>query len=119
MGSSSYIVESIADLEKLQTSKYLQSRIEDSYKKVKIEVQKNREVLFVGTPCQTVGLKNFLKKEYDNLTIVDFICHGVPSPAVWRQYLQARVGNLNLIREISFRDKNLSWERYLLTFSLK
>lgn len=112
-------VESIADLEKLQTSKYLQSRIEDSYKKVKIELQKNREVLFVGTPCQTVGLKNFLKKEYDNLTIVDFICHGVPSPAVWRQYLQARVGNLNLIREISFRDKNLSWERYLLTFSLK
>lgn len=111
--------EKINDLEKLRMSKYLQSRVEDNYKKVKEELQKNREVLFVGTPCQTVGLRNFLKKEYSNLTVVDFICHGVPSPAVWRQYLKERVGDLEEIRKISFRDKHISWEQSSLSFSLK
>lgn len=111
--------EKVNDLEKLRMSKYLQSRVEDNYKKVKEELQKNREVLFVGTPCQTVGLRNFLKKEYSNLTVLDFICHGVPSPAVWRQYLKERVGDLKEIRKISFRDKRISWERYLLSFFLK
>lgn len=112
-------VEKFQDIEKLRVSKYLQSRIEDGYKKAKAELDKGREVLFVGTPCQTIGLKNFLKKDYNNLTLVDFICHGVPSPAVWRNYLKERVGNLNAIRRISFRDKNLSWERFLLSFLLK
>lgn len=112
-------VEKVEDLDKLRASKYLQSRIGDSYKKAKAELERGREVLFVGTPCQTIGLKNFLKKEHNNLTVVDFICHGVPSPAVWREYLKERVGDLNEIRRISFRDKNLSWERYLLSFLLK
>ena len=111
--------ETVNDLERLRMSKYLQSRVEDNYKKVKEELQKNREVLFVGAPCQTVGLRNFLKKEYSNLTVVDFICHGVPSPAVWREYLKERVGDLKEIRKISFRDKRISWERYLLSFFLK
>ena len=112
-------IEKIEELGKLRTSKYLQSRIENNYKKVKDELQKGREVLFVGTPCQTIGLRNFLKKDYSHLTVVDFICHGVPSPAVWREYLKERIGDLNEIQRISFRDKNLSWERYLLSFLLK
>lgn len=111
--------ETVNDLERVRMSKYLQSRMEDNYKKVQSELQKNREVLFVGTPCQSVGLRNFLKKEYSNLTVLDFICHGVPSPAVWRQYLKERVGDLREIRKISFRDKHISWEQFALSFSLK
>ena len=108
-------VTDIADLKKLRVSKYLQSRIEDTYKKVQQELQMGRLVLFSGTPCQCVALKKYLKREYENLILVDFICHGVPSPAVWRTYMSSRVGN-NIIENISFRNKNLSWERYLLVF---
>lgn len=68
-------------------SKYLQSRIGDSFKKVECFLKANRKVLFSGTPCQIAGLKRFLRKEYDNLLTVDFVCHGVPSPGVWREYL--------------------------------
>lgn len=108
-------VVDIADLKKMRVSKYLQSRIEDTYKKVQQELQMGRLVLFSGTPCQCVALKKYIKRDYKNLVLVDFICHGVPSPAVWRTYISSRVGN-NIIENISFRNKNLSWERYLLVF---
>lgn len=45
-------------------------------------------MLFSGTPCQIMGLKRYLHKEYDNLLAVDFVCHGVPSPLVWRKYIE-------------------------------
>lgn len=69
-------------------SKYVQSRIGDSFKKAEQFLKAGRKVLFSGTPCQIAGLKRFLRKEYDNLLTVDFICHGVPSPGVWREYLK-------------------------------
>lgn len=112
-------IENKENLKKLKVSKYLQSRIEDSYKKVKSELKKKREVLFVGTPCQTVGLQKFLGCKWENLVLVDFICHGVPSPAVWRAYIRERVVNIKDIQNISFRDKKLSWESYLLSFYKK
>lgn len=101
------------DLAKLRVSKYLQSRVEDTFRQVQKELKTGRQVLFSGTPCQCAALKQFLKKDYENLFLVDFICHGVPSPAVWRKYLALRA-NKKEIRRISFRNKNLSWERYLL-----
>lgn len=66
----------------------MQSRIEDCYQKVEQFLRAGRKVLFSGTPCQVAGLKLFLRKEYDYLLTVDFICHGVPSPGVWREYLK-------------------------------
>ena len=69
-------------------SKYVQSRIGDSFRQTECFLKTGRKVLFSGTPCQIAGLKLFLKKEYDNLLTVDFICHGVPSPGVWRKYLK-------------------------------
>ena len=85
-------VESIDALSALRGSKYVQSRIEDTFKKAECCIKEGREVLFCGTPCQISGLKLFLRKEYDNLIAVDFICHGVPSPGVWRQYLDEEFG---------------------------
>ena len=79
--------ENVKGLVNFRGSKYVQSRIEDNYKKVETFLKQGRKVLFSGTPCQIAGLKRFLSKEYDNLLTVDFICHGVPSPKVWRLYL--------------------------------
>lgn len=56
-------------------------------------MKSGRKVLYSGTPCQIAGLRLFLRKEYDNLLTIDFICHGVPSPGVFRWYLQEEITN--------------------------
>lgn len=112
------VAENLTDLVKLYMSKYVQSRIKDTYYKVEKNLESGRQALFVGTPCQCVALKCYLKKEYNNLILVDFICHGVPSPKVWRRYRTWRTKGKEIER-ISFRNKNLSWERFLLLFSFK
>ncbi|MBQ5651127.1 MAG: Coenzyme F420 hydrogenase/dehydrogenase, beta subunit C-terminal domain, partial [Selenomonadaceae bacterium] len=112
-------VDNIDDLEKLQGSKYVQSRIGEIFHDVKSQLATGRLVLFSGTPCQCEGLVSYLGKSYANLYVVDFICHGVPSPAVWRSYVQYVAGlkKGTQISHVSFRSKNLSWERYLLEFT--
>lgn len=95
-------------------SKYVQSYMGNSFRTAKLFLDKGRKVLFSGTPCQIAGLKHFLKKEYDNLLTVDFICHGVPSPAVWKEYLSELMTNTGTkcISEIKFRDKSEGWKNF-------
>lgn len=97
-------------------SKYVQSRMGDCFSKAKSFLDQGKKVLFSGTPCQIAGLKRFLRKEYNNLLTVDFICHGVPSPKVWRMYLDETVvrqcEKKAFIEEVSFRDKRLGWKKY-------
>lgn len=81
-------VENISGLYALMMSKYLQSRIENTYKEAEKFLKCGRKVMFVGTPCQIAGLHGFLRhKVYPNLLTIDVVCHGAPSPGVWRQYL--------------------------------
>jgi coenzyme F420-reducing hydrogenase beta subunit len=68
-------------------SKYIQSQIGDTFKQAEQFLKQGRQVLYSGTPCQIAALKLFLSKDYYNLLAVDFICHGVPSPGVFRWYL--------------------------------
>lgn len=100
-------------------SKYLQSRIGDCYKLAKAFLEDAKTVLFSGTPCQIHGLKRFLKKEYKNLITIDFVCHGVPSPAIWQSYLDFTAKksgiDINRISSINFRDKSTGWKNYSLT----
>ena len=79
--------ETIEGLAAFRGSKYVQSIIGDNFKTAKQFLNNGRKVLFSGTPCQIAGLKKYLRKEYDNLLTVDVVCHGVPSPMVWRDYL--------------------------------
>ena len=97
-------------------SKYVQSEISKSYIEAQAYLKKGRYVLFSGTPCQIAGLHSFLQKSYDNLFTVDIVCHGVPSPLVWRTYLK-KYQTLGTISQISFRDKTTGWEKY--SFSIK
>lgn len=110
--------ENEVELAALQVSKYLQSRAENVYQQVRKELFAGRKVLFSGTPCQCAALRKFLRKDDENLLLVDFICHGVPSPAIWREYLAGCTCGEE-IQGISFRNKNLSWERYLLAIFFK
>ena len=108
--------ECLDDLAKFRSSKYLQSVIGDTYIKAEQFLKASRKVMFTGTPCQIAGLKHFLRKEYDNLLTVEVICHSVPSPGVWQQYLTTRLHTLKWeksdIRNISFRDKKTGWKTY-------
>lgn len=71
-------VDSLAKSDELRGSKYVNSSIGLSYRSVKQDLISNKQVLFIGTPCQVAGLKSFLGKEYANLLTVDLICHGTP-----------------------------------------
>jgi coenzyme F420-reducing hydrogenase beta subunit len=109
-------VDNLQDLHKLRGSKYLQSRMGTAYQDIRAELRVNKEILFVGTPCQIAGLNAFLGRTYDNLLTCDLVCHGVPSPKVFTYYLKYlrrkyRAG----IRSISFRDKRIGWNSYSIT----
>ena len=101
--------ETIEGIEPFMRSKYVQSRICDTFKQAKQFLEAGRQVLFVGTPCQIGGLKAYLNKEYDNLLAVDFICHGVPSPGIWNKYLHQEFPSIRSISNINFRDKANGW----------
>lgn len=122
-------------------SKYVQSSIGNCFKKAKEYLKQGRKVLFIGTPCQISGLIHFLGKDYINLYTVDFICHGVPSPGIFKWYLQEEInkfaahraakntvsfsqsihsipeGNIQLpegveVMNIHFRDKKEGWKKF-------
>jgi coenzyme F420-reducing hydrogenase beta subunit len=103
------------DLDLLRGSKYVQSSIGDIYKQVKNDLESNRNVLFTGSPCQVEGLRSYLRKEYVNLITMDFICHGVPSPLVWKKYLEEmKKSKQENIKNIYFRNKDFGWKLFSL-----
>lgn len=105
--------EDFDSLKKLCGSKYLQSDPEDSFLRVKNELAKGRKVLYSGTPCQINGLKNYLGKEYDNLLCLEIICHGVPSPLLWKKYVQYVEDNHNgKMTHVNFRCKEKGWANF-------
>ena len=110
------------DLRRLRGSKYVQSDIGFIYQDVRQQLRAGKKVLFTGTPCQIAGLKHYLHKDYENLIAVDFACHGVPNPRIWRDYLleetNARSDSLGSschptdITGIEFRNKVDGWKNF-------
>ncbi len=84
-----YISHDKKDLPKLRSSKYLQSHLDGFFKNVRDLLKAGEKVLVCGSPCQMAALRAFLRKDYDNLVIVDYICRGINSPKVWRKYLDS------------------------------
>ena len=108
-------VETMEDLHHLKGSKYLQSDNERIYPRVKEQLEKGREVLYSGTACQVAGLQKFLGKQYQNLITIDVLCHGVPSPKLWKKYLdEINHNNANGIEGINFRSKIEGWKNFSL-----
>lgn len=108
-------IDSLTDLPKIKGSKYVHSYTTDIFPKVKADLQQGLEVLFLGTPCQIAGLRKYLRKSYDNLTLVDLCCHGVPS----QKFLRDDVEHLC---DVTFRNKgdmSKPWDRYGIYLSGK
>lgn len=104
-------------LEKLMRSKYVQSRIGNAYAGVKSALEANRRVLFVGTPCQIRGLRNYLGAKAANgkLETVDFMCHGVPSVTFFQEFLRSLEKKYgSQIRDVTFREKDKGWRTQVI-----
>ena len=119
------------DLRRMRGSKYVQSRLEGVYKEVKKLLDDGKLVLFSGISCQVSAMLLYLRKPYENLITIELICAGVPSPGLWKQYLEEEVypavqmadagknSVLSLkkdstIADISFRDKSTGWKKFSL-----
>lgn len=101
------------EIDKLRGSKYVQSDINDSLRKVKQHLKEGLPVLFSGTPCHIAGLKSYLEKYYENLYCIEIVCHGVPSPKVYNDYIKFLEDKFkSKIQDINFREKSNGWERY-------
>ena len=102
-------IDTADDIERLPGSKYVQSDMGDIFVKVRKDLQDGRKVVFCGTPCQAAGLKNFIGSADTNLLTVDLVCHGVPSPKLWREYLGYIEERYGKARYINFRSKKLGY----------
>lgn len=115
--------ENVEDMKKLMRSKYVQSDMADNFLRVKEDLMNGRQVLFVGTPCQVKGLHQFLNIaniSAEQLTTVDFVCHGVPSPQVWKDYLHAlSMKSQSGVKDVNFRDKRNGWHDYCMKISFE
>jgi coenzyme F420-reducing hydrogenase beta subunit len=112
--------DAVDDLDSLRRSKYVQSDINITFKSAKQDLLSGRQVLFCATPCQIAGLQQYLGKPYPNLLSVDLVCHGVPSPKVWRHYLEFKARQHDSqVAKAEFRDKRKGWKAYRTTFVFK
>lgn len=100
-----FISDDKKDLRRLRSSKYVQSNAEGLYKRIKSLLESGEKVLACGSPCQMAALRSFLRKDYENLIIVDFLCRATNSPKVFEKYkesLEARYGS----KIVAIKDKN-------------
>lgn len=109
------------DRNRMRGSKYIQSKLGDTFKNVKADLDARRSVLFSGTSCQVAGLKKYLGKEYDNLFCVDIVCHGVPRKKVWNAYLRwQEQKNHSKVAGVNFRNKrDFGWRNHVETIVFK
>lgn len=104
-------------------SKYVQSDLGDTFSQVAYDLKEELLVCFSGTPCQVAGLRSFLKIkkiDTDKLIVVDIVCHGTPSPYIWRDYLAyIEKKHKGKATEVSFREKKvLGWVAHKESFTI-
>ena len=114
-------IDTLKNIDELRGSKYVQSNLNGTFKYAAKDLHEGKYVLFSGTPCQIAGLNSFLKlKRLDvsRLLTCDIVCHGVPSPKVWMDYLKDIETRVNgKITAANFRDKNaFGWKAHKESF---
>ena len=102
------------ELSPLLKSKYIQSSTVGVFNEVKQDIVQGRTVLFVGTPCQTTALYNFIPNKYKaNLYVIDFICHGVPSQELFDRSIKSyEKRNKCHVERFTFRIKGRRHSKY-------
>ena len=110
-------ISSEKELNKILGSKYVQSNVDFIYKNVLDDINDGKMVLFSGTPCQIMGLKSFLKKEYDNLYCISVICHGVMNDFVFNKQIKCFEDYYcTKVTDVKFRNKKNGWENPCIVY---
>lgn len=101
-------------------SKYIQSDMGGIYSQIRQDLREGKTVLFSGTPCQVSAVRKAMEKENcEKLYLVDIVCHGVPSPMVWRDYLDyEEKKHGGSIEEVNFRNKKFGWKAHYESFKV-
>ncbi len=108
------------DIISMRGSKYVWSYMGDKYQEIKQYLEAGRMVLFFGLPCQVAGLKNFIRKDYENLILIDFFCGGSPSPFAFREYIKTITKNIPVKKlDLKFRDKKKEGVGVHISFNTK
>ena len=110
----------LTDLQKLMRSKYVQSDTSETFSDVKLQLERGKRVLFSGTPCQIAAVRSFLRgKDYDGLYLLDVVCQGVPSPMLFRKYIDEVESKYRVkVVDVIFRSKKYGWRCGLLLLLL-
>lgn len=109
-------IESKENLSRIMKSKYVQSDLKCIFDALVADLKSGRPVLFSGSPCQVAAINQLAESLAlkEKLYTVDFICHGVPSPGVWKSYLDY-ISEGSEVHEVNFRDKShAGWHDYYL-----
>lgn len=107
------MIEKIEDIPTLRQSKYTQSKLDNIFKDIKKRLDDKQLVLFCGTPCQSAGLQNYLKKSYNELFCCDFICRGVTSPKVYKKFLRDIAEKQETrVKKVQFKNKDYGWNQF-------
>ena len=112
-------IDSPAELDAIKGSKYVQTDLRDTFKQAADDLKSGRKVLFTGSSCHIDGLKRFLNRskiDDANLITVDYICHGVPSPQVFNDYI-SYISSRKPVKDFKFRTKKKGWGFGSGTFS--
>ena len=100
--------------ERAKGSKYMQSKPGDIYREAYHWLMENpkKELLFVGMGCQSDGFRKFseMKRIRERVYVVDIICHGSPSPKLWREYAESIQKSAGKITYLTFKDKRKGWK---------
>ncbi len=105
-------ITTIEDLKLLRGSKYVQSNTQGIYQLVKKDLHSGTSVLFSGTPCQIEALRLYLRKDYPSLFTIDVVCHAVPSPLIFKEYITHLQNKYKKrVVAINLRDKKKGWSR--------
>lgn len=115
------MAKTIRERDKFKGSKYVQSDLKNVYMEIKQLLKKDIYVLFTGTPCQTAGLSRYLSSsKTEKLILCDIICHGTPSPLMWREHIKhLEMKMKQTIKEYKFRDKSIGWRGANVTIKFK
>lgn len=114
-----YCINTVDEIKKLRGSKYPQSNLGNTFRNIKANLEENKNVVFIGSPCQVSGLLSFLGKKPSNLFCVDFVCHGVASPGIWRGYLDELAEKYGPLSAVRFKDKSKGWKKWSTRFTFK
>jgi len=110
MKLSHVLIDKPEELYRLRASKYVQSDLKAVFPQIAEALENGRYVLFCGTPCQSSGLKHYLKKDYDRLIVADVLCYGVPSPGVFEKFVKyMEEKHRSKMTEFYFRDKKYGY----------